>query len=436
MTSLLSSAKRMILVPAGDSIATRITPGGLSTPFLNQQQIPLLNQVVGIEAAMRNILNNEKVPFDIRIGKFNDLFLKMGVHLDQLKKLVPQKIEVGTDPLPPPPLAAADAASGGEEAPFFSASGEEIASGNTDDETIEPRHTDDETIEPQPPFSFSNPKLAKLIDQLPPTNQQKGKQLLYAIQNNPFLKWDERGEMIFKGKLIRNASIYDLVNDFSRGSRTRKIATGGELLAQALRENGMDADFIANPKRRTMYLEKKKRLSFSTLSPIISQPYLGSPPQMTSTPRPPLNPSKMRLTPEEIKDLLFDDGEDRIYDRERDLVAEEEEEDDKDRAGTSTSTLQNIVEGSARRSQRLQERQDFSKPFVQATNLPRNISGKDTSRRGGGRGGKGGGKPQTGKGRSFKKSQSSSKVDGIRRCSKKNKKSSLSFKNFRWLAIC
>ena len=88
----------------------------------------------------------------------------------------------------------------------------------------------------------------EIIESAPKTLKNKAEKLLQRIQNHPDLKWNDRGEIIWKDRLVQNSNLYDLVHDVLR-KRKRPKPTGWEIFAEALGNANVPRELMGNPDR-------------------------------------------------------------------------------------------------------------------------------------------------------------------------------------------
>lgn len=105
-----------------------------------------------------------------------------------------------------------------------------------DDTMIEEEATDD-------------PVAKRILDIIPRKWQRNALALLDYVNNNPHMKWSDKGEMIVDDKKIANTNIIDLISDFSKDSRIRKPAIGAEIFMKNLLKENVPRELIVNKLR-------------------------------------------------------------------------------------------------------------------------------------------------------------------------------------------
>ena len=88
-----------------------------------------------------------------------------------------------------------------------------------------------------------------VIDSVPKSMKTKAERLLHRLKSNPEVKWNNRGELEFQGKLITNSNITDLINDVLRKRRSAEAPLGWQTFAHVLQTINAPQDLIGNPER-------------------------------------------------------------------------------------------------------------------------------------------------------------------------------------------
>ena len=98
----------------------------------------------------------------------------------------------------------------------------------------------------------TNDKNESLIDEIIASAPQKLKKrahlLLKRLKQDPHLDWNEKGELIHKGRTIENTHINDLVQGILR-KRKRHTPYGWKMFADALKESNVPQDLVGNVDR-------------------------------------------------------------------------------------------------------------------------------------------------------------------------------------------
>ena len=93
------------------------------------------------------------------------------------------------------------------------------------------------------------PMEKRLINMLPKTMQQKGRALLDHLKEATDLKWNERGELVHQGEIIRDSNISDLMNETVRARKDSIKPKGWDLFAQVLKESNVPLELIGNKNK-------------------------------------------------------------------------------------------------------------------------------------------------------------------------------------------
>ena len=72
------------------------------------------------------------------------------------------------------------------------------------------------------------------------------------------MKWNERGEFEYRGQLIKNSNLTDLVNDVLRKRKKASDPLGWETFAEVLQRSNVPQELIGNPTRWSYMREEKK----------------------------------------------------------------------------------------------------------------------------------------------------------------------------------
>ena len=88
----------------------------------------------------------------------------------------------------------------------------------------------------------------EVIRSVPKTMRNKAGLLLQKIKSKPDMKWNDRGELVYKGERIKNSNIVDLVNDVLR-RRKHFEPRGWQVFSAGLRESNVPQDLIGHKER-------------------------------------------------------------------------------------------------------------------------------------------------------------------------------------------
>ena len=107
------------------------------------------------------------------------------------------------------------------------------------------------------PVSDSNPSddtEREIYDSVPKSMQRKAKLLIDKIKSRSDIRWNDKGELVYKRKVVPGSNIVDLVNDTMR-KRKRFQPTGWEVFATGLKEANVPQELVGNP-RQWDYMKK------------------------------------------------------------------------------------------------------------------------------------------------------------------------------------
>ena len=107
-------------------------------------------------------------------------------------------------------------------------------------------------------------KEAEIIRTVPVKYRGKAESLLKRIEREPSMRWNERGEFVHNGQVIKGSNIVDLVNDVVR-HRKDFHPHGWQEFARALRRGNVPQDLVGNRRRWDwMHRESATSDAFST----------------------------------------------------------------------------------------------------------------------------------------------------------------------------
>ena len=107
------------------------------------------------------------------------------------------------------------------------------------------------------PVSNSNPSddtEREIYDSVPKSMQRKAKLLIDKIKSRSDMRWNDKGELVYKRKVVPGSNIVDLVNDTMR-KRKHFEPTGWEVLATGLKEANVPQELVGN-SRQWDYMKK------------------------------------------------------------------------------------------------------------------------------------------------------------------------------------
>ena len=89
---------------------------------------------------------------------------------------------------------------------------------------------------------------AEIIQSAPKNLRHKASILLKCLKQGDNIAWNTKGELVYKGDVIPNTHIHDLVQDVFRKHKTH-IPVGWQTFARALRESNIPQDLVGNLDR-------------------------------------------------------------------------------------------------------------------------------------------------------------------------------------------
>ena len=89
---------------------------------------------------------------------------------------------------------------------------------------------------------------AEIIQSAPKNLRHKASILLRRLKQDDNIAWNTKGELVYKGDVIPNTHIHDLVQDVLRKCKTH-VPVGWQTFARALRESNIPKDLVGNLDR-------------------------------------------------------------------------------------------------------------------------------------------------------------------------------------------
>ena len=105
------------------------------------------------------------------------------------------------------------------------------------------------TIAPLPLVDETQESMeAEIIQSAPKNLRHKASLLLRQLKQDGNIAWNTKGELIYKGDVVPNTHIHDLVQDVLRKRKTH-VPIGWQTFARALRESNIPQDLVGNLDR-------------------------------------------------------------------------------------------------------------------------------------------------------------------------------------------
>ena len=94
----------------------------------------------------------------------------------------------------------------------------------------------------------------EIYDSVPKSMQRKAKVLIDKIKSRSDMRWNDKGELVYKRKVVPGSNIVDLVNDTMRKMKHFE-STGWEVFATGLKEANVPQELVGN-SRQWDYMKK------------------------------------------------------------------------------------------------------------------------------------------------------------------------------------
>lgn len=104
------------------------------------------------------------------------------------------------------------------------------------------------TAAPHESVMTPDPIEEEVLGSVPKTMKKKAELLLQRMKTSPSMQWTEKGELVYKDKVVPNTNVADLVNDALR-RRKRFEPHGWQTFARALKETNVPQDLIGHEER-------------------------------------------------------------------------------------------------------------------------------------------------------------------------------------------
>lgn len=104
----------------------------------------------------------------------------------------------------------------------------------------------------------------EVLQTVPKTMRRKAQAILERVTHQPNTSWNDRGEFVLDGEVIRGSNIVDLVNDMLRHRKSFQ-PRGWQDFARALRQSNVPLDLVGNRHRwEWMHRDSATSDAFST----------------------------------------------------------------------------------------------------------------------------------------------------------------------------
>jgi hypothetical protein len=113
---------------------------------------------------------------------------------------------------------------------------------------------------PQPTL-VTRPSIDQLTEYIPKNQKMKGKILLDFLNNNPDVKWTDRGQVVVKGEVVEDSNMVDVFRELlrDRSLKGQPPVKGAVELARVLAENNIPRDAISNKDIRSLVFDFKQK---------------------------------------------------------------------------------------------------------------------------------------------------------------------------------
>ena len=201
-------AKRMVVVPETFLSSMQHQQ--------NVQTSPLTQKLSSLDSDMDEILRNKELSDDVKLQRYNQI-LQRYLNFYSQRNDQPLQIKV---------------------------------------ESTLPREQEQEEI----PQDENNIVEQEVIDTVPKTMKSKARLILNKMKSNKdIMHWNERGELIYHGKVIPSTHIVDLVRDVVKGRKSFD-PNGWQFFSRGLARMNTPHDWIGNEQRKEVMRQYKSRM--------------------------------------------------------------------------------------------------------------------------------------------------------------------------------
>ena len=173
----------------------------------HQPQSILQQELCRLDQAMQDILDRKNVPQEEKLRLYQDTLQK---YLLYKEKVEPLTVKVIGQPSPETPPVPAPATA----------------------RTLPEEHTME----------------AEIVQSAPKNLRHKASALMRRLKHDDNITWNPKGELVYKGEVMQDTHIHDLVQDVLR-KRKNHIPKGWETFAKALKESNIPKDLVGNEER-------------------------------------------------------------------------------------------------------------------------------------------------------------------------------------------
>ena len=200
----MEHVKRLILAPEHIASKKTLVP-------------PLNSQVKELDSEMGNVLDRQDISADEKVKMYDQTFQRFLNYYDK-RMNKPVRVDV-----------------------------------------VKPEDTQPIDVQQAEPFETPDEVENDIIESVPATMQSRARQLVKKLkENKEFVRWNDQGQMIFKGRTIPGTNIVDLVNDTLR-QRKNFNPPGWELFSKALGNLNVPESIVRNAKRLKIVKEYKTK---------------------------------------------------------------------------------------------------------------------------------------------------------------------------------
>ena len=214
---------------------------------------------------MRDLLNDQRLPPDVKMSLYYELLEKFSRYRKEVNQPYKLRVENGVggvplfqpgaaqpsqqqppQPQPPPQQPAPLAQAAPPPPPIPPPPSQQAAASSKAPTTGGPVASSTQTSPVDPSLRKIGTYTEQiLLKDVPPTKKNAGKLLIQHLDENPHLDFSANNEVIYKGHVLPNSNVYDIVQQLVRDLKTPRVP-GLEHVVAGLKEAKAPESVIAN----------------------------------------------------------------------------------------------------------------------------------------------------------------------------------------------
>ena len=183
----------------------------------HQPQGILQEKLCQLDQAMQHILKRKDISQEEKLKLYHQILQKYLLYKDKTEPMTVKVIREPTQSMPEPLIMAS---------------------------SLPPTEETQESME------------AEIIQSAPKNLRHKASVLLRRLKQDDNIAWNDKGELVYKGDVVPNTHIHDLIQDVLRKCKTH-VPVGWQTFARALRESNIPQRF--GGQSRSLAMDEPRR---------------------------------------------------------------------------------------------------------------------------------------------------------------------------------